>query len=58
MGKWWYFCGIGKTILRKSMGVFETKKCKIATIDGILSSKETRGKNIFRMAKHYNDRTI
>ena len=40
------------------MGVFETKKCKIATIDGILSSKETRGKNVFRMAKHYNDRTI
>ena len=38
------------------MGVFETKKCKISTIDGILSSKETRGKNIFGMAKHCNDK--
>ena len=51
------FCGIGKTILRKSMGVFETKKCKIATIDGILSSKKARGKIIFRMVKYYRDKT-
>ena len=51
------FCGIGKTILRKSMGVFETKKCKIATIDGILSSKKARGKIIFRMVKYYRDQT-
>lgn len=52
-----FFCGIGKTILRKSMGVFETKKCKIAAIDGILSSKKARGKIIFRMVKYYRDKT-